>query len=357
MKEFILGLYANESFPIYLGAIILVLLVAFFVVFFLGKKDQKNIEKTQRLEQIKDDAFKEVSPAVAVSSPVPETSNTLEIQNEIIPSQQPVVTPIVNEVTPIVSPISPVEVEPVVEMQTEVPVINEPEVTPVVELPQTPIIEATAEAPMVLETTSITESPVLSAEPAIDPDTYKSPQSIDKLLNEKPVPKFDPDPVIEPYIPEPDLSSFNNLATSIESELTELEKQQEIAKPIIENTPEVEPVITPVVEPIVSELPQVPDITPIGEPASPIEIKMPEVPVIEPEVKEETQSVLEPIQTDTTNTETVSNPTKVMNVFSSVYAPPKKEETPTFDDTMAIELPKLKDAPVLNEEEGPSIKF
>ena len=49
----------------------------------------------------------------------------------------------------------------------------------------------------------------------------------------------------------------------------------------------------------------------------------------------------------------IANPTKVMtDVFSSVYVP-KKEEIPSFDDTMAIELPKLK-----NESESePVIKL
>ena len=59
MKEFLIRLYENPSFPIYLGAIILVLVIAFFVIFFLGKRDQKNYEKTQRLETIHDNAFQE----------------------------------------------------------------------------------------------------------------------------------------------------------------------------------------------------------------------------------------------------------------------------------------------------------
>ena len=51
MKEFIVNLYANKYFPIYLGIIIIVLLIAFFIVFFLGKKDQKKIEETQKLNK------------------------------------------------------------------------------------------------------------------------------------------------------------------------------------------------------------------------------------------------------------------------------------------------------------------
>ena len=56
MKDFIINLYANKYFPIYLGVVIIVLLIAFFIVFFLGKKDQKKIEETQKLnlEKLKD---------------------------------------------------------------------------------------------------------------------------------------------------------------------------------------------------------------------------------------------------------------------------------------------------------------
>ena len=121
MKDFIIGLYANEKFPIYLGAIIIVLLIAFFVVFFLGKKDQKKIEQTQRLEKINDDAFKEVSSPVAVNVVAPERQNkdpelTTSVENI---SQTPIVpmvdTPIIPE-TPIIKPIE----TPIVPEQTSV---------------------------------------------------------------------------------------------------------------------------------------------------------------------------------------------------------------------------------------------
>lgn len=349
MKDFILGLYANENFPIYLGTIILVLLLAFFVVFFLGKKDKEKIEKTQRLETIKDDAFKNVSAPVSVEVPTVETPSALEsnINNE---------TQTVNLDSMNVSE----EVMPVVDMETvsEQNVTNEVAETiePVIPEPTIPEINIPS-----VEINSMTSEPVIEipdtkANEASDPDVYKSPQSVEGLTLEKPVPKFDPEPVIEPYIPEPDLSNFNELASSIESELTALEKQQEIAKPIINS---VEPVMDiPKVEPVVdavnsSTIPVIEmPVAPLENEAiinnqttsvinQPIEVNMPSEPV---------QPVLQPIETEEikiqpeTEKTVTSNPTKVMtDVFSSVYAPKKETPAPIFEDTMAIELPRLKD--------------
>lgn len=65
MKDFILDLYANENFPIYLGLFIIVLLIAFFVIYFLGKKDLKKLIETGQLPKLKpkeeryEDAFDE----------------------------------------------------------------------------------------------------------------------------------------------------------------------------------------------------------------------------------------------------------------------------------------------------------
>lgn len=53
MKDFILNLYANENFPIYLGLFIIVLVVAFFLVYFLGKKDFKKLIETGRIPRLK----------------------------------------------------------------------------------------------------------------------------------------------------------------------------------------------------------------------------------------------------------------------------------------------------------------
>ena len=61
MKDFIVSLYSNENFPIFLGLFIILLVIAFVVVYYWGRKDQKLVE-TRKLEKLKvEDAFKETS--------------------------------------------------------------------------------------------------------------------------------------------------------------------------------------------------------------------------------------------------------------------------------------------------------
>lgn len=308
MKDFIISLYANENFPIYLGAIIIVLLIAFFVVFFLGRKDKKKIEMTQRLEKINADAFKDISTPVDVNIAVPETPNTLE-QDVTIPVES-----------------SPVVEQPAPEVTTTTLAVEETENEPVI---SQNMVEVNI-MPPVEEPAMVNNIP--------DSDTYKSPQSLDKIIEEKPVPKFNPEPVIEPYIPEPNLSNFNELASSIEVELNALERQQEVAKPLVEQT------TNPIIEmPVVPEV-NSPEIKTTVTPVVELEIKRPEI------VEQPVQPILEPVQTEPLNvTSTEVKPTKVMTgVFSSVYAP-KKETPPILEDTMAIELPRLKDTQDIEE--------
>lgn len=54
MKDFIVKIYSNEKFPIILGIIIAVLVVAFIVVYFIGKKDQKKTEESNRFNPMPD---------------------------------------------------------------------------------------------------------------------------------------------------------------------------------------------------------------------------------------------------------------------------------------------------------------
>ena len=76
-----------------------------------------------------------------------------------------------------------------------------------------------------------------------------------------------------------------------------------------------------------------------------------------------------PLVTPEVQKETTEKP-KVMNVYSSVYVPnnnvvtPEKVETPVvennddFDDTMEIELPKLKaEEPILKENSSDSLNL
>jgi len=295
VREFIVELYANENFPIYLGAIILVLLIAFFIVFFLGKKDKKKIEMTQRLETIKADAFKEVTPPVKVEA-VPAENSAVNIPPQI--PQTPISEPSQGDLDSQVNTAN-VEVVPTEPMQIPIPQVN---IQPVTYEPEV--------------------SPMPTAEVTINENPYNA-QTV--ISNDN----------IQPDVAEIDLSNFRNLAASIETELSALEKQQELARPIVENIPQAEPVMnyssgmenvnpTPVITTVMTS--PVVDNQDIVKPIlEPIETETIKIDV--PEKREEIQP----------------NPTKVMTgVFSSVYAP-KKEEPSFFEDTMAIELPRLKD--------------
>lgn len=59
MKDFIYGLYQNDNFTLILVIALVVLIIAFVLVYFFGKKDQK-LEETKRLQKIELDAFKKV---------------------------------------------------------------------------------------------------------------------------------------------------------------------------------------------------------------------------------------------------------------------------------------------------------
>lgn len=62
MKDFIYGLYQNDNFTLILVIALVVLIIAFVVVYFFGKKDQK-LEETKRLQKIELDAFKQEEKA------------------------------------------------------------------------------------------------------------------------------------------------------------------------------------------------------------------------------------------------------------------------------------------------------
>lgn len=58
MMDFILELYKNDNFTIYLTIALVVLVVLFVIVLIFGKRDQK-LEETKRLQKIEMDSFKE----------------------------------------------------------------------------------------------------------------------------------------------------------------------------------------------------------------------------------------------------------------------------------------------------------
>ena len=349
MKEFLISLYENPSFPIYLGSIILALVIAFFVIFFLGKRDQKNIEKTQRLEAIHDTAFQEttvpvqmdVAPQVVtneqlnndlnntisetptqhIQMPTAEDDNPLNVYN-INPTpvqtpvvEQPVVAPVVEEVQQVVE--TPVVEQPVIEQ----PVVQEPVIeTPVVEQPvvaPTPVVEPVVETPVIEQ--HIVQEPVIE-QPIIEQPVIETP-----IVEEQPVQNNE---VIFPTIEnnyetidqavDNKIDNLQNIASSISNELDSLEAEQNkyhnmTSEPVIEQ---------PVVEEYQPAHARIEE-TPVAE-----------QPVVAP-VIEEVQPVIksEPVKTNySTN-----------NVFSSVYAPPRVEQ-PVVEDTddEELELPRLK---------------
>ena len=101
MKDFIYGLYQNDNFTLILVIALVVLIIAFVVVYFFGKKDQR-LEETKRLQKIDLDAFKqeekapekvEVKEEVNVTEFIPDIKE--EIEEEInIPLKEEEVKPL-----------------------------------------------------------------------------------------------------------------------------------------------------------------------------------------------------------------------------------------------------------------------
>ena len=262
MKDFIINLYANKYFPIYLGVVIIVLLIAFFIVFFLGKKDQKKIEETQKLNLEK---LKDIQNNTVVTNN--EVKTSVPVQNT--PAQPVISAPEVKSVTvnePIQTPVAPVN-----EVKTA-PVVEPVKVTPVMEVKKDIVV-----APPVKEVPPVIP-PVMEIKPVIDDDVYRVNKKEEETVNR-----------------------LKELSSSLDKEMKNLETK----------------------------------------------------PLVTPEVQKET-----------------TEKPKVMNVYSSVYVPnnnvvtPEKVETPVaennddFDDTMEIELPKLKtEEPILKENSSDSLNL
>lgn len=84
MKDFIYGLYQNDNFTLILVIALVVLIIAFVVVYFFGKKDQK-LEETKRLQKIELDAFKQeekVPEKVEVKEELKKENEVKETINE-----------------------------------------------------------------------------------------------------------------------------------------------------------------------------------------------------------------------------------------------------------------------------------
>ena len=84
MKDFIYGLYQNDNFTLILVIALVVLIIAFVVVYFFGKKDQK-LEETKGLQKIELDAFKQeenVPEKVEVKEELKKEDEVKETINE-----------------------------------------------------------------------------------------------------------------------------------------------------------------------------------------------------------------------------------------------------------------------------------
>jgi len=209
VKEFFINLYNNPSFPIYLGAVIGVLVIAFFVVFFLGKKDKENYDKTQRLEAINANAFKEntVPVQMNVAPQVVTEEQKIQDNNQVI--EQPVAAPVVEQPPVIEQPV----VAPVVEQPQ---VVEQPVVAPVVEQP--PVIEQPVVAP-VIEQPQVVEQPVVEPIPEVEqPEPIQDTTVVYPTLNNY--------ETIDQQV-DTQIDNLHNIANSISNELDSLQEEQE----------------------------------------------------------------------------------------------------------------------------------
>lgn len=373
MKEFIVNLYANKYFPIYLGIIIIVLLIAFFIVFFLGKKDQKKIEETQRLN--KEDLQKgnvknvnnESNNSVVVQSNIVNDSknNNVEVKNDNIAITNNTTneninaekTPIVNSATQITNNVPNkqiVEVDntPKVStptqssinntLQNQTPSSNEVKTSSqslnenIISI--TPVQNKQVNNPTNNSinnnlTSNINEVKTVNPKDIVMPEAEKTPINFNSEIKkevvniQKEVQQNNDDDSYKASSSKLDNSSqnalnrFQNIASSIDKELTELENKQKTFNQKnnnIENN----------------------NLNISNEPIK-------EVPKLVEEKKE-------------------SNTTVVNNVYSSVYVPNKNvvenkdvqiDNNIDYDETMSIELPKLKEEPILKDEEKDEFKF
>lgn len=115
MKDFIYGLYQNDNFTLILVIALVVLIIAFVVVYFFGKKDQK-LEETKRLQKIELDAFKQEEKA-------PEK---VEVKEEV--KNEPEVKETVNEDVNVTEFIP--DVKEKIEEEVNIPLKKEEEVKP-----------------------------------------------------------------------------------------------------------------------------------------------------------------------------------------------------------------------------------
>ena len=299
MKDFIINLYANKYFPIYLGVVIIVLLIAFFVVFFLGKKDQKKIEETQKLNLEK---LKEAQ------------GNSTVTNNEIKQPAENIISQSKSEVNTVATPVinHNVNSEPLIK-----PVVNQSI--------ENNITEPAIQAPIVETPIQVQQQKVENLTSQVKSQTVETP--------------------IKPVAPQ------NTTIPPVKPEPIQVVETQAIVENVKPTVQPVNPVVADDVYRVNKKEEET--VNRLKELSSSLDKEMSTFNT-KPLVNEQINKVKPVINEEKP---------KVMNVYSSVYVPsnnvptPEKVETPVinnveedFDDTMEIELPKLKaEEPILKD--------
>ena len=109
--DFLEKLYSNENFGLYLVIAIAVLVVLFFVVLFLGKKDEKKTKEVQEAKEKEKQLVENNATGPIAIKPIGEELNTVtpsesqpvslaQVEPVMENKPEPVITPVLNEVKP-----------------------------------------------------------------------------------------------------------------------------------------------------------------------------------------------------------------------------------------------------------------
>ena len=82
MSNFFTVLYSNPKFPIYLGAVMVVLVISFFIVFFLGNKDKKNTKEPQKNNDASNNSLQSVSSGAQIEE-IKVDNNVVKSNNDV----------------------------------------------------------------------------------------------------------------------------------------------------------------------------------------------------------------------------------------------------------------------------------
>lgn len=295
MSNFLNTLFSNENFPIYLGIIIVILVIAFCVVLFLGKKDQKKIEQTQKLQKISDDAFKETTEVQKVELDDKEEEK-IDIEEQFI-----------------AFPKMPDEkVEDIKEESTDELIIES----------NNTVSENVEPEENVLLTEESSEDELYDY--LLEEKEENSDETLDLLDIE--LPHFD---VLDE---KEDIVNYSELESSLERELNEVEYLKNNNSDIIVPASEIKAIIDDIKEePLFIEDKE--------------EFEGTHNNVFEEVNETAHEDIISPV------VEEVKPQTKTLNIFSSVYVPEKKQEDVTHDAIKEVTID-----PVVIEESNESIK-